>query len=80
MDLQNKNLEKFLKKAEADPELMRVLKGIVFYCEAASEMGISIEEVAAAGTVGWTIGQDPKLKEMLKHLIKINEMGLGTEH
>ena len=80
MTLENKNLEKFLKKAEENPELMEVLKGIVYYCQAASEMGISIEEVAAAGTVGWTIGRDPKLKEMLKHFIKMSEMGLGTEH
>ena len=80
MNLQNKNLENFLKKAEEDPQLMEVLKGIVYYCQVASEMGISIEEVAAAGTTGWTIGRDPKLKEMLKHLIKMSEMGLGPEH
>ena len=80
MNLQNKNLEEFLKKAEANPEIMEVLKGIVYYCQAASEMGIPIEEVAAAGTTGWTIGQDPKLKEILKHLIKIDELGLGPEH
>ena len=80
MELKNKNLENFLKKAEENPELMEVLKGIVFYFQAASEMNIPLQEVAAAGTVGWTIGQDPKLKEMLKHLIKIGEMGLGPEH
>tara|TARA_Y100001937_G_C7134864_1_gene339417 strand:- start:6415 stop:6657 length:243 start_codon:yes stop_codon:yes gene_type:complete len=80
MELGNKNLENFLKKAEEDPELMEILKGIVYYCQAASEKGIPLEEVASAGTVGWTIGQDPRLKEMLKHLIKISEMGLGTEH
>ena len=75
-----KNLENFLKKAEEDPQLMEVLKGIVYYCQVASEMGISIEEIAAAGTTGYTIGRDPKLKEVLKHLIKIGEMGLKTEH
>jgi hypothetical protein len=80
MKLENKNLEKFLKKAEEDPQLMEVLKGIVYYCQAASEMGVSIEEIAAAGTTGYTIGRDPKLKEMLQHLIKMSEMGLGTEH
>jgi hypothetical protein len=80
MKLENKNLENFLKKAEEDPQLMEILKGIVYYCQAASEMGIPIEEIAAAGTTGYTIGQDPKLKEMLKHLIKMSEMGLGTEH
>ena len=67
-------------KAEADPELMQVLKGILFYCQAASEMGIPLDEVAAVGTVGWTVGQDPKLKQMLEHLIKMKQMGIGPEH
>ena len=79
MELKNKKLESFLLKAEEDPELMEILKGIVYYCQAASEKGIPIEEVAAAGTVGWTIGQDPKLRKVLEYLIKMNEMGLGPE-
>ena len=54
--------------------------GIVYFCNAASEKGIPLDEVAAAGTVGWTIGQDPKLKQMLEYMIKISEMGLGPEH
>ena len=80
MELKNDKLESFLIKAESDPELMEILKGIVYFCQAASEKGIPLEEVAAVGTVGWTIGRDPKLKEMLKHMIKIGEMGLGPEH
>ena len=79
MELKNKKLESFLFKAEEDPELMEILKGIVYYCQAASEKGIPIEEVAAAGTVGWTIGRDPKLRKVLEYLIKMNEMGLGPE-
>ncbi len=58
---------------------MEVLKGIVYYCQCASEMGVPLDEIAAAGTVGYTIGKDPKLKELLKHLIMINEMGLNTD-
>ena len=80
MELKNDKLESFLLKAEADPELMEILKGIVYFCNAASEKGIPLDEVAAAGTVGWTIGQDPKLKQMLEYMIKISEMGLGPEH
>ena len=79
MEVKNKKLESFLKKAEQDPVLMEVLKGIVYYCQCASEMGIPIEEIAAAGTVGYTIGKDPKLKELLKHLIMISEMGLNPD-
>ena len=80
MELKNDKLESFLLKAEADPELMEILKGIVYFCNAASEKGIPLDEVAAAGTVGWTIGQDPKLKQMLEYMIKISELGLGPEH
>jgi len=80
MELNNDKLESFLLKAESDPELMEILKGIVWFCNAASEKGIPLDEVAAAGTVGWTIGRDPKLKQMLEYMIKISEMGLGPEH
>ena len=80
MEIKNKKLESFLLKAETDPDLMEILKGIVFYCQAASEKGIPLDEVAAVGTVGWTIGQDPKLKQMLEHLIKMGQMGIGPEH
>ena len=79
MDLKNKKLEAFLIKAEADPELMEVLKGIIYYCQAASEKGIPLDEVAAVGTVGWTIGQDPKLKKMLEYMIKIDQMGFRSD-
>ena len=78
--LQNKRLEEFLRKAEEDPVIMEVLKGIVYYCQAASELGISIQEIAAAGTTGYTIGKDPKLKEILQHLMKMNEMSVVPEH
>jgi hypothetical protein len=80
MDLKNKKLESFLLKAEADPELMEILKGILYYCQAASEKGIPLEEIAAVGTVGYTIGRDPQLKKALEYMIKISDLGLGPEH
>ena len=80
MNLKDKHLESFLLKAEADPELMEILKGILFFCQSASEAGISLKEIASVGTVGWQIGQDPKLKEMLMYMIKMSEMGIGPEH
>ena len=80
MDLKNKKLESFLLKAEADPELMEILKGILYYCQAASEKGIPLDEIAAVGTVGYTIGRDPQLKKALEYMIKISDLGLGPEH
>jgi hypothetical protein len=80
MEIKNKKLEAFLIKAEADPKLMEILKGILYYCQAASENDIPLDEVAAVGTVGWHIGQDPELQKAIEYMIKISQMGLGPEH
>ena len=71
MEIKDKKLQSFLEKAENDPEIMDALKGIVYFCQYASELGIPLEEIAAAGTIGYTIGKDPKLKEMMKKEIKL---------
>lgn len=76
MELQNKDLEAFLVKAEADPELMEILRLIVSACHQASEKGIPLQEVAAAGTVGWTIGQDPQLAAMIEYMFQMSQIGI----
>ena len=79
MELQNKNLEAFLTKAEADPELMEILRQIVSACHQASEKGITLDEVAAAGTVGWTIGQEPQLAAMIEYMFQMSNLGIGPK-
>tara|TARA_Y100000034_G_C6708261_1_gene312726 strand:- start:316 stop:558 length:243 start_codon:yes stop_codon:yes gene_type:complete len=74
--LNDKNLESFLLKAEADPEIMEIMKGIIYWCSAAGESGLSIEEVAAVGTVGYQISQDPQLKAFMEYVIKMNALGV----
>ena len=64
----------------SEVEIMEMLKGILFWCNAASEAGITLKEIASVGTVGYQIGQDPQLKEMLMYMIKLSEMGIGPEH
>ena len=80
MKLNNVHLETFLAKAEKDPKIMESLKGILYWCQEASDLGIELEEVAAVGTVGWTIAKDPNLKALLEYMVKIKEMGLRPEH
>ena len=80
MELQNKNLEAFLIKAEADPKLMELMRNLIRICQEASELGIPLEEVAAVGTVGWTIGKDPKLQAMIEYMFEMSKMGQITEH
>jgi hypothetical protein len=74
--LNDKNLESFLLKAEANPEIMEIMKGIIYWCSAAGESGLSIEEVAAVGTVGYQVSQDPQLKAFMEYIIKMNGIGV----
>tara|TARA_Y100000593_G_scaffold93747_1_gene189871 strand:- start:10985 stop:11230 length:246 start_codon:yes stop_codon:yes gene_type:complete len=81
MKLNDKNLESFMQKAEEDPAIMEMMKGIMYWCQAASEAGISLAEVAAVGTVGWQIAQDEELKVFFEYLVKLNQLGITpVEH
>tara|TARA_R100001082_G_scaffold107079_1_gene80586 strand:+ start:802 stop:1044 length:243 start_codon:yes stop_codon:yes gene_type:complete len=80
MEIKNKNLESFLLKAEADPEIMEIMRNLVRWCQTASEAGVTLEELAALGTVGWQIGQDPQLQAMIEYLFEMSKLGLTTEH
>ncbi len=81
MELNDKNLESFLLKAEANPEIMQIMKGIMYWCQEAAANGLSLQEIAAVGTVGYQIEKDEKLKAFFEYLVKMNEMGITpTEH
>jgi len=74
--LNDKNLESFLLKAESDPAIMEIMKGILYWCQAAGEAGLSIEEVASVGTVGYQISKDEALKDLMEYLVKMNSLGI----
>tara|TARA_R110002110_G_scaffold112353_5_gene279403 strand:+ start:4052 stop:4297 length:246 start_codon:yes stop_codon:yes gene_type:complete len=81
MELNDKNLESFLLKAEADPAVMEIMKGIMYWCQAASEAGISLQEIASVGTVGYQLAQDESLKAFFEYVVKMNSMGIKpVEH
>ncbi len=81
MKLGDKNLESFLVKAEGNPEIMKIMKGIVYWCQEAAANGISLQEIAAVGTVGYQLENDESIKAFFEYLIKMNEMGIKpVEH
>ena len=80
MKLNNEHLESFMTKAEQDPEIMEVMRNIIRHCHQASDLGITLEEVAAVGSVGWQLGQDPELQAILEYMLSMSKMGLTTEH
>lgn len=81
MDIKDKNLESFLIKAEADPKIMEIMRGILRYTREAGQAGISIEEVAAVGTVGYQLSKDESLKAFFEYMMTLNSIGIKpTEH
>jgi len=81
MKLGDENLESFLLKAEANPEIMQIMKGIIYWCQEAAANGISLQEIAAVGTVGFQLENDETMKAFLEYLIKMNQMGIKpVEH
>jgi len=81
MQLNDKNLESFLQKAENDPAIMEIMKGILYWCQAAGDAGIPIDEVAAVGSVGFQLSKDESLKSFFEYLVKMNSMGIKpVEH
>jgi hypothetical protein len=81
MKLNDKNLESFLSKAEADPEIMQIMKGILYWCQEAAAHGISLQEIASVGTVGFQLENDESLRVFFEYLVKINKMGVKpVEH
>ena len=81
MKLNDKNLESFLSKAEADPEIMQIMKGIIYWCQEAAAHGISLPEIAAVGTMGFQLENDESIKAYFEYLVKMNQMGIKpVEH
>ena len=76
MKLNDKNLESFMNKAENDPEIMQIMKGILYWCSAAGDAGIPLEEIAAVGTVGFQLSKDPQLQAFLEYILKMNSLGI----
>lgn len=81
MKLNDKNLESFLLKAEANPEIMQIMRGIMYWCQEAAAYGLSLQEIAAVGTVGYQIEKNDELKVFFEYLMKLNELGITpAEH
>jgi hypothetical protein len=81
MKIKDKNLESFLLKAEADPKIMEIMRGIMHWTQAAGKADIPIEEVAAVGTVGYQLSKDESLKAFFEYMMTLNSIGIKpTEH
>lgn len=74
--MNEKLMDKIINKCKENAELAMVFDHLMTDSQAAATVGLTMEEVATICSVGYMIGSDPKLAEMVKNIAKISKMGL----
>ena len=69
-------MDKIIAKCKDNPELGMVFDHLMSDAQCAAVAGFTMEEVATICSVGFMIGSDPKLAEMVKNMAAISKMGL----
>ena len=69
-------MDKIINKCKDNPRFAQVFDHLMKDSQAAAATGFTMEEVATICTVGFMIGSDPQLKEMVKNMAAISKMGL----
>ena len=69
-------MDKIIDKCKDNPDLGMVFDHLMSDSQAAAVAGFTMEEVATICSVGFMIGSDPKLAELVKNIANISKMGL----
>ena len=69
-------MDKIIEKCKENLELGMVFDHLMSDSQAAAVAGFTMEEVATICSVGFLIGSDPKLAEMVKNMAAISKLGL----
>lgn len=69
-------MDKIIERCKDDKDFAMVFDHLMQASQAAAGAGFTMEEVATVCTVGFMIGSDPKLAEMIKTMSNISKMGL----
>jgi hypothetical protein len=74
-------MDKIIEKCKQNPEYAEVFNHLLKLCQASAQVGFTNEELATTCLMGWMIGIDPSLAEMMETMAKISKMGLDiVEH
>ena len=74
--LDDEKMNALIKKAAEDPEWRKVFDAFMVWSQKASVLGWTVEEMASVCMMGYVVGSDPKLQEMVENIAKINNLGL----
>jgi hypothetical protein len=74
-------MDKIIEKCKENPKYAEAFDHLLKVCQAAAQAGFTNEELAATCLMGWMVGMDPSLAEMIETMSKISKMGLDiVEH
>mgnify|MGYP003144805665 FL=1 len=74
--LDEETMNKLIAKAALDPEFRKVFEAFLKWSQEASMAGWTVEEMASVCMMGFAIGQDPSLQDMVKNMAMIGKLGL----
>ena len=74
--LDDKTMNEIIEKCLKDPEFKKIFDLFLKTGEEAAKIGMSVQEMASICMMGYAIGEDPKLQEMVKNISKISGLGL----
>ena len=69
-------MDKIIELCKDNPEMAKVFDHLMQASQAAAGVGFTMEQVANVCTVGFLIGSDPLLGEMIKNITNISKLGL----
>lgn len=69
-------MDKIIERCQEDPKFAEAFDYLLKASQGAALAGFSNEEMANVCIMGWLIGMDPSLGEMVKSMAKISKMGL----
>ena len=68
-----------LKKCKENPEYLKVFEKFMQWSQCAPTVDMSVSEMAAICMMGYTIGEDPSIQEMIANMLEISKMGLDIK-
>jgi len=74
--MNEETIDKLIEKCKKDPKMAEAFDYLMKSSQAAAEAGFSNDELANVAMMGWVIGMDPTLGEMMANMTKISQMGL----
>jgi len=74
--LDNELMDKIIEKCKLDPEFKKVFEQLTAWSQKAVGVEMTVNEMASICMMGYAIGQDPELQDMIQNMLRISNLGL----